>query len=107
MQAITTKYLSATDFLNARIKATCQAGTLTLPWDDALDSEANHDAAAIALADKLGWREGWHGDMVRGALPSGNGNVYVFTSRHATIKGKNTFSTKPSPSARPKETDAL
>ena len=78
MQAIVTKYLGATNYRGSRVKATCEAGSLTRSWDDALDPEQNHDAAAVALADKLGWREGWHGDMVRGCLPGGRGNAYVF-----------------------------
>jgi len=55
MQAILTKYLGPTDHHGARVKAVCDAGALTLSWDDALDTTANHDAAAAALARKLGW----------------------------------------------------
>jgi len=53
----------------------CQAKSLTIPWDDALDSEANHDAAATALARKLGWLDGH--SLVGGGMPDGRGNCYV------------------------------
>jgi hypothetical protein len=55
MQAITTKYLPATNFRGSRIKATAQAGSVTVPWDDALGVEANHRQAACALMAKFGW----------------------------------------------------
>lgn len=84
MQAIVTKYLGPTNYRGSRVKATCQAGSLILPWDDALDVEANHDMAASALRTKLGWDLNVHGEragtrkMCRGALPDNTGNVYVF-----------------------------
>lgn len=73
-QAIVTKYLGPTNARGSRVKATCQAGSVTLSWDDALDSEANHHAAAQALARKLGWS----GRLIGGGLPDGTGNAYVF-----------------------------
>ena len=77
MQAITTKYLGATNFRGARVKATCQAGSITVSWDCAGNVDENHDLAARALIVKLGWNadcyEQWH----RGALPDGTGNEYV------------------------------
>jgi hypothetical protein len=39
MQAIITKYLSATNHRGARVKASAQAGSLTVGWDDGLDVE--------------------------------------------------------------------
>lgn len=72
-QAIVTKYLGPTNHRGARIKATCQAMSLTLPWDDALDIDPNHTAAAKALAIKLKWKGHWCG----GSLPDGTGNAYV------------------------------
>mgnify|MGYP001589379753 FL=1 len=82
MQAITTKYINATNNFRARVSAKCLGGRITLTWDDALDVEANHDTAALALATKFGWnRPKIYGRMVRGALPSREGNVYVFTGR--------------------------
>ena len=42
-------------------------------WDHALGVEGNHDAAAQALAEKLGWRGKWFA----GGNGAGSGNVYV------------------------------
>lgn len=86
MQAIQTRYLGPTDYRGSRVKASCQAGSVTLTWYDALDTEGNHDAAAFALADKLKWNTGAHGIMMRGASPDGRGNVYVF-ARASEIVG--------------------
>ena len=52
MQAITTKYLPCTNVRGAHIKATAQAGSVTLSWDHSLDAGDNHKAAAMALVDK-------------------------------------------------------
>lgn len=78
MQAIVTKFLGPTNVRGSRVKATCEAGSVTLSWDHALNSEGNHDAAAKALAHKLGWDKGWHGELVGGGLPDTTGNCYVF-----------------------------
>ena len=55
MQAIITKYMGPTDTKGSRIKATAAAGSITLGWDHALNSEGNHNAAARALCEKFGW----------------------------------------------------
>lgn len=60
-QAITTKYLSATNHRGERVKATAQAGSVTVSWDYELNTEANHKAAAKALSDKMGWDGSVHG----------------------------------------------
>ncbi len=73
MQAIETKYLGPTNFRGARIKASAEAGSVTVPYDHALNVEGNHDAACKALVRKWGWFGSW----IRGALPSSRGNVYV------------------------------
>ena len=78
MQAIITKYLGPTNFRGSRVKATCQAGSVTLPWDDALDMEENHDRAANARSAKLGWNKPPYGKMVSGGLPDSSGDCYVF-----------------------------
>lgn len=75
-QAIVTKYIGPTDHRGARVKATADAGSVTVPWDHALDSEENHTAAALALATKYDWlTSGW--TFHAGGMPGGNGNVYV------------------------------
>lgn len=77
MQAIVTKYLGPTDHRGSRVVAKCQAGKLTLGWDDALDSDDNHRAAAMALVKRLGWDAPCYGTWVRGSLPDGCGDVFV------------------------------
>ncbi len=72
-QAIVTKYLGPTNFRGSRVKASAQAGSVTVSWDDALDSDANHTRAAEALANKFGWP----GAFCAGGSPDGKGNVYV------------------------------
>lgn len=64
-QAIQTKYLGLTDMRGSRCKAWAQAGSITINWNHALNSEQNHIAAAQALARKLGWTGAWSG----GGLP--------------------------------------
>lgn len=73
-QAIATKYLGPNNYQGARIKATADAGSITVSWDHARNVEDNHTAAALALADKLGWTGNWVG----GSLP-GPGFVFVTT----------------------------
>ena len=80
MQAIVTKYLSPTNTRGAIIKATAQAGATYLSWDYALDTTANHRAAAIALADKFKWTQ--HLDLSEGgSLPAGNGECFILTRK--------------------------
>jgi hypothetical protein len=79
-QAIVTKYLGPTNYRGSRVKATASAGSVTLSWDCALDSEENHQLAANALADKFNWRNPGNGiryEYVGGGLPDGCGNAYV------------------------------
>jgi hypothetical protein len=75
MQAIVTKYLSATNTKGARIKATCDAGSITIPYPHELSGEAVHEAAAMALVAKLEWKSD---EWVCGGLPNQAGYVFVF-----------------------------
>ena len=77
-QAIVTKFFGPTNHHGSRVKATCQVGSVTIAWDHALDSEANHKAAARELARKLGWSGTWYG----GGNPDGKGNTYVRYDGH-------------------------
>lgn len=66
-QAIRTKYLGPTNFRGARVKATCDAGSVTIPWDHAGNVEDNHRHAMAKLVRKLGrepsrWKGGGIGD---------------------------------------------
>ncbi|MFO0519289.1 MAG: hypothetical protein ACK515_02550 [bacterium] len=71
-QAITTRYYGPTNTKPSRIKATAEAGSVTLSWDHRYNVDKNHDRAAIELIRKMGW----HGEYVRGWLPDNSG-VYV------------------------------
>lgn len=78
MQAIHTKFFGPTNSRPARIKATADAGSMTVSWDYARDVQTNHELAALALAKKLGWDE-YDGRWVAGSLP-GEGYAHVFCS---------------------------
>lgn len=72
MQAIVTKYLGPTNNRGSRIKVWCDAKTLTVAWDHALNVTDNHAKAVKALLDSLGWGGTW----VMGAAPDRGTNVY-------------------------------
>lgn len=72
-QAIITHYFGPTNYRGSRIKAKAAAGHLFLPWNCALNSDENHNAAAKALAEKLDWAGEWHS----GGMPDNSGNCYV------------------------------
>ena len=78
MIAIETKYLGPTNFRGSRVVAFTghKSQRLTLSWDDDKGPEANHDAAARALAVKMDWCGIWF----RGGAASRKGNVYVCAS---------------------------
>lgn len=79
VQAITTKYLPYTNSRPSRIKAEAFARSLTIPYDHSLSTDKNHEAAAVALIEKLGWGGIWY----VGGMPHGNGNVYVNAGKSA------------------------
>ena len=53
MQAITTKYLPATNHRGARIKAICARGSITIPFPHELSGNAIHIAAVSELVHKF------------------------------------------------------
>lgn len=67
MQAITTKYLPPTNFKGSRVKVECDAKTIIVPWDDVLNPQQNHAAAARQLAKMLGWHGHWFGGSPKGS----------------------------------------
>jgi hypothetical protein len=69
-QAIETKYLNAR---GGRIKATALAGSITLPYDYALDVQENHKRAATMLRRKLNWE----GTFAQGGNVKGDGYYFV------------------------------
>ena len=81
-QAIVTKYLGPTNHRGSRIKAKCEAGTITIPWDSAFDVAENHAHAAKQLASKLDWRGPW----TLGALPSNDGYVLVMLAADTGVE---------------------
>lgn len=85
MQAIVTKTYGPTDQKGARIKAKCDAGSITIPHDYShqLGDERTHRGAAIALCKKLGW----NGKMVGGCLPDGR-YAFVFVRTADTFRVK-------------------
>ena len=72
-QAIETRYLGPTNTKGGRIKATAWAGSVTVPYDHALNADANHRAAQLALRHKLGWQ----GKFAQGGNVKGDGYVFV------------------------------
>ncbi len=72
-QAIETKYLGPTNTKGGRIKATAWAGSVTMPYDHALNAEDNHRAAALLLQTKFGWQ----GTFAQGGNAKGDGYVFV------------------------------
>ncbi len=71
-QAIVTKYLGPTNFRGSRVKATCEAGSITVPWNHGLNTGCNHAEACDALLAKLGWTGEFMGSSV------GTGFVFVY-----------------------------
>ena len=71
MQSITTKYLGPTNTKGSRIKAICEAGSITVDYDHALNSAENHDAACLELLKKLEWNYNYIGGGYS------NGYIYV------------------------------
>lgn len=82
MQAITIKYLPATNTQGSRFKATAAAGSITLGYDHGLDLEGNAKAAVKALVKKLAWdrADTWH----IGGTPNGHW-VAVCTSQYSKV----------------------
>lgn len=70
MQAITVRFLPATNYKPARYKALAQAGSVTISNDY---SGKAPRLAALALCTKYGWE----GDLIEGGDHDGN-YVYLF-----------------------------
>jgi hypothetical protein len=74
--SISVKFLGPTKHRPARLKATCQAGSITVSYSHK-GVEREVKEVARALIQKVGWNDGraveWHG----GASPDGKGWVFV------------------------------
>lgn len=68
MQAIVTKCLCPTNYRVARVKASCEAGSITIPWDHAHNEYGNHALACVALLAKLDWHMDTHGYYMPGSV---------------------------------------
>lgn len=74
IQSIQTKFLAPTNTKGSRVKAFCQAGSITIDWGYADSSSENHIEAVEALIKKLDWPvDGW----VYGWSVDGSGIVAV------------------------------
>lgn len=72
-RAITTKYLGPTNTRGSRVVADDGDGNrLTLPWQSAWSEWENHEFAARALCDRLGWSGTLAGGWTK------RGMVFVF-----------------------------
>lgn len=86
MQAIQTKFLGPTNNRGARIKATCDAGSVTISWDYSGNVEEMHAKAAMALACKLEWFGSW----ICGSLP-GAGFAFVWCGGPDAVAGARVY----------------
>lgn len=77
MQAITVKYIGPTDMRGSRLKATAEAGSITVDIDHGMPQDLRHSDAAMRLCAKLGWS----GELVQGTLSDGRTSVFVFTGK--------------------------
>lgn len=71
-QAITIKYLPATNTKSSRFKATAAAGSITLGYDHGLSDTENVKAAVKALIKKLGWDSSYCSDWHLGGTAEGH-----------------------------------
>jgi hypothetical protein len=68
VQAIITKHIRPTNTPGDRIKAVAAAGSVTVPYERATNTEGAHRAAAVAFCTKFGWDF----DHASGSLPDGS-----------------------------------
>ena len=55
IQAIVTKILPPTGSAGTRVKASCAAGSIIVPYDHSRDDEGNHNEACRLLLGTLKW----------------------------------------------------
>lgn len=76
--AVTTRYAGPTNTRGARIFARSVAGTKTVPWNRELDTFANHEAAAVAVARAQHVQICSCCERLSADLPGGRGYVFLF-----------------------------
>ena len=67
-QAIRTRYHGPTNIKGSRISAKCEAKTIFIEYDDALNIDENHIAAAAKLTMAMGWVGKNYGTTVAGVF---------------------------------------
>lgn len=86
MQAIVTKFICPTNTKGSRYKATCEAMSVMIHADDALNPDANHKAACDELCKRMDAKNvakygtgaaQWTKPKIQAQLPSGE-HVFVF-----------------------------
>lgn len=75
MQAIRTKYYGPSNVRGSRIQASCEGKTIYVPYNHALNSDANHRAACEELLRVMEWV---FSDMVGGT--HGDAMYWVFAN---------------------------
>lgn len=87
MKAIETKYIGPSNVRGSRIKASAEGvKSVTLSYSHGLNSEGNHDRAALALAEKYKWLTDRQHVLARGGKADGRGNVYVFVNKYDIVR---------------------
>jgi len=84
MQAIRTRYIGPTNTRDSRIQAKCEAKTIYMSYDHALNIDENHMVACRKLADSLGWGNGPYNTMHGGSF--GNDIYWVFSAPWTTLE---------------------
>lgn len=78
MQAIRTRYFGPTNFRGSRIQAKCEAKSIFVSYDHALNLSQNHKVACETLVRKVKWDKHNFTPIVGGLF---NGDYYwVFTN---------------------------
>lgn len=90
MQCIHTKFLPCGNVRGSRIKATCDRGSITIPYPHELSGDEVHREAVRRLVAKFAAEDlktygtpiaenPWCREFVTGGLPGDNGMAHVFT----------------------------
>lgn len=77
MQAIVVKYLPATNYKGARLKAYADGGSVTISYPYELNRGEGYRHVAELLRAKLGWNAPNYGRLIEGGLPKHGGRVFV------------------------------
>ncbi len=79
-QAITAKYLGATNYRGTRIKVKASAMSKIVDWDYSKGDEENYYTAAFEMATELKWLDK-KTHLVGGSLPNNEGYCFVIATR--------------------------